>query len=88
MFTNLTVLTMLRYFLNEDIARDILSSIRRMLKHKVSMIRRKSLLVYYNVSQNFPHLIDDLKEVIMLSLTDQDTPVLFAGLSIIKDLIN
>lgn len=61
MFTNLTVLTMLRYFINDDISRDVLPILRKMLKHKIGMIRRKSLLAYYNIFQLYPHLIDDMQ---------------------------
>lgn len=53
----MTVLTMLRYFINEDIASDIIPIIRRMLKHKLSLIRRKSLFVIYNIYKIYPYLI-------------------------------
>lgn len=70
MFTNLTALTMLRYFINDDISRDVLVVLRRMIKHKVGMIRRKALLVFYNIYQLFPHLIDDMQETVMTSFSD------------------
>jgi|JI10StandDraft_1071094.scaffolds.fasta_scaffold5073593_1 vesicle coat complex subunit len=49
MFTNLTVLTMLRYFIHDDISQDIMPLLRKLIKHKISMIRRKVILVLYNV---------------------------------------
>ena len=69
-FTTLTVLTMLRYFLNEDLITDMLPILRKMLKHKLAMIRRKSMLVIYNIYQKYPHLIDDIKDIVLNGLGD------------------
>lgn len=86
-FTILTVLTMLRYFMNEDLIGDILSQLRALMKHKLAMIRRKALLVMYNIYQKFPHLIDDIKELAVGGLNDPEVPVLFASISVLKQLI-
>lgn len=48
---------MLRYFINDDLARDILPSVRKLLKNKMSIVRRKSMLVLYNIYQLYPHLV-------------------------------
>lgn len=87
-FTNLTVLTMLRYFINEDIGSDILQILRKMLKNKMSMIRRKAMLVLYNVYQLMPHLVDDMREIVMGGFGDSETPVVFGALSILKRMID
>jgi vesicle coat complex subunit len=57
MFNNLIVLTMLRYFIHDDIGQDIMPLLRKLHKHKVSMIRRKVTLVLYNIYQILPHLV-------------------------------
>jgi vesicle coat complex subunit len=59
-FDNLTALTMLRYFINNDIAREMLPSLRKMLSNCNVMVRKKCLLVLHNVHQLYPHLLDDL----------------------------
>ncbi len=69
-FTNLTVLTMLRYFINDDLAKDIMPFLRKMLKHKLAMTRRKSLLVLHNIYQLYPHLIDDFKDIVLSAFSD------------------
>ena len=61
MFVNLTVLTMLRYFINDDISNDIVPLVRKLVKHKVAMIRRKALLVLFNIYQMYPHFVEDIK---------------------------
>lgn len=86
-FTTLTVLTMLRYFLNEDLINDILPLLRKMLKNKLAMIRRKSLLVMYNIYEKYPHLLDDIKEIVIAGLADPEVPSLFAALSVLKPLV-
>ena len=48
---------MFRYFLNEDLINDVLPILNQMLKHKLGVIRRKSLLVLFNIYQKYPHLI-------------------------------
>lgn len=68
MFINLTVLTMLRYFINDDISTDIIPLLRKLLKHKVGMIRRKSLLVLYNIYQSYPHLVSDIRDITVTAL--------------------
>lgn len=75
---------MLRYFINDDIARDIMPSLRKMLKNKLAMTRRKTLLVMYNIYQLYPHLVDDLKDIVLTGFSDPDVPVMFGALSILK----
>ena len=87
-FTNLTVLTMLRYFINEDIGADIIQALRKMLKHKMSMIRRKSLFVMFNIHQQLPHLVEDIKELVLVGFNDPETPVTFGALSMLKLMID
>jgi vesicle coat complex subunit len=79
---------MLRYFINEDIGADILAALRKMLKHKMSMIRRKSLFVMFNIYQQFPHLVEDIREIVLNAFNDPETPVAFGALSLLKRLID
>lgn len=79
---------MLRYFINEDIGADILAALRKMLKHKMSMIRRKSLFVMFNIYQQFPHLVEDIREIVLNAFNDTETPVAFGALSLLKRLID
>lgn len=88
MFVNLTVLTMLRYFINDDISTDIIPLLRKLLKHKVAMIRRKALLVLYNIYQAYPHLVTDIRDMAFTALAENETPVHFAAIGVIKMLIN
>lgn len=83
-FTNLTVLTMMRYFINDDIAQDVIPILQRMLKNKLSMIRRKSLQVIYNIYQVYPHLVDNIKDLVITGFNDADVPVMFGALNILK----
>lgn len=78
---------MLRYFLNEDLVTDILPVVRKLMKNKLAMIRRKSLLLIYNMYQKYPHLIEDIKELAVVGLSDPEVPVLFGALSVLKQLI-
>lgn len=79
---------MLRYFINEDIGADILALLRKLGKHKMAMIRRKSLFVLYNIYQLYPHLVGDFRELLLVAFGDPETPVLFAALNILKTLID
>ena len=78
---------MLRYFINEDIGADIISALRKMLKHKMSMIRRKSLFVMFNIYQQLPHLVEDMRELVLAAFNDPETPVVFGALSLLKRLM-
>ena len=78
---------MLRYFLNSDLIGEVLPVIRKMLKDKMSMVRRKSLLVIYNIYQIQPLSVTDIKQVTIDALNDPDVPVIFGALSILKNLI-
>ena len=85
-FTVLTVLTMLRYFINEDLASDILPTLKKLLKNKLSMTRRKALLALFNIHQVCPHEIDDLPQLAIAGLNDPEVPVMLAGLSVVAQL--
>lgn len=78
---------MLRYFLNEDLIIDMMSILRPMLKHKLAMVRRKCILVMYNIYQKYPHLIDDIKDIVIAGLSDPEVPALFAAVSVLKPLV-
>lgn len=69
-FTVLTVLTMLRYFINEDLAGDILPILRKLLKAKLSMTRRKTILAFYNIYQLFPNEVEDMSSIALAGLFD------------------
>lgn len=53
-FTRLIALEMLRYFLNEDLISDAMSTLKKLLKDKLSAIRKKTLLILYSISQINP----------------------------------
>ena len=53
-FTKIIALSMLRYFLNEDLIRDATGLVRKLLKDKLGAIRRKSYLVMFNIYQLYP----------------------------------
>ena len=50
-FVIMTTLTLLRYFLTEDLIRHIVPVLRKLVKHHTSIIRRKSYLVLFNIHQ-------------------------------------
>jgi hypothetical protein len=75
---------MLRYFINDDIAHDVLPILQRMLKSKLSMVRRKSLQVIYNIYQIYPHFVDNMKDLVIAGFNDADVPVMFGALNILK----
>lgn len=78
---------MLRYFLNDDIAGDVVPVLRKMLRNKLSMVRRKSIFVLFHIYSLLPHLVSDIKEVIVAGLSDTEVPVMFGALSMLKNLI-
>ena len=53
-FTRLIALEMLRYFLNEDLILDALPLIKKLLKDKLSAIRKKTLLILYTIFEMYP----------------------------------
>ena len=69
-FVVMTTLTMMRYFLTEDLVHRILPIIKKLLKHQTSIIRRKSYLVLYNIHQVYPHLFEDVKQLSIEALHD------------------
>lgn len=85
--TNLVVLTMFRYFINEDLVNDTIDKVRKMLKHRLGMIRRKSILVMFNIYQKYPYLVPDIAEIASGALSDTEVPGVFAGMSVFKQLI-
>jgi vesicle coat complex subunit len=52
-FIIMTTLTMLRYFLTEQLISQIISILKKLTKHQTSIIRRKTFLVLHNIYQNF-----------------------------------
>lgn len=55
-FVVMTTLTLLRYFLTPELVQNIMPHLRKLLKHNTSIIRRKSNLVLYNISQSYPEM--------------------------------
>lgn len=86
-FVIMTTLTMLRYFLTEDLIQHILPTLRKLIKHQTSIIRRKSYLVLFHIYQNYPSLIADVKSMVVDALHDQETPVVFAGVNMLYQLV-
>lgn len=82
-FVVMTTLTLLRYFLSEDLVHQILPILKNLLKHQTSIIRRKSYLVLLNVNQDFPNLFSDIKALASEALHDSETPVIFAGVTML-----
>lgn len=86
-FTIMTTLTLLRYFLTEHLVHHLLPLLRKLLKHSTSIIRRKSYLALYNIHTLFRDLLPDIKSLALEALADQETPVMFAGLSMIFETV-
>ena len=53
-FTKIIALTMIRYFLNEDLIREATGFVRKLLKDPLGAIRRKSYLAMFNIYQIQP----------------------------------
>jgi len=88
-FVIMTTLTLLRYFLTDDLVGHILPILQKLLKHQISIVRRKSYLVLMNISQNYPHLFSGIKSLAIEALNDSETPVIFAGISMLyKPVLN
>ena len=86
-FVIMTTLTMLRYFLTEDLVKEILPVLQKLTKHSTSIIRRKSFLVLFNIHQSNPLIVGDIKQLAIAALNDKETPVLFAGISMMHPLV-
>lgn len=88
-FVVMTTLTLLRYFLTDDLVGHILPILKKLLKHQTSIIRRKAYLVLMNINQSFPHLFAQIKPLVIEALNDSETPVIFAGISMLyKSILN
>ena len=86
-FIVMTTLTMLRYFLTEDLVVRLLPLIRKLLKHPTSIIRKKAYLVLYNISQHYPQLVEDIKNLAIEAIHDPDPPVVFTGLTMLHPML-
>jgi AP-4 complex subunit epsilon-1 len=86
-FVIMTTLTMLRYFLTQELVQNVLPVLRKLLKHPTSIIRKKAYLVLFNISQLYPDAVPDVKALAVEALQDQDTPVIFTGVSMLQGLV-
>ena len=86
-FTIMTTLTLLRYFLTEHLVQNLLPLLRKLLKHTTSIVRRKSYLALFNIHTLFKESLPDIKSLALEALSDQETPVMFAGLNMIFDIV-
>lgn len=86
-FVIMTTLTLLRYFLTDYLVGHIVPVLKKLIRHQTSIIRRKSYLALYNISQHFSHHLMDIKAYAVEALNDQESPVLFAGLAMIHPII-
>ena len=84
LYIQMIALTMLRYFLTQEICTEILPILQKMRKHNINMIRRKSLLIMLNIHQKHPNLLPDLKQLAVDAFNDGDPPVVFAGISVLS----
>lgn len=83
----MTTLTLLRYFLTDYLVSHILPILKKLTKHQTSIIRRKSYLALYNISQHFSHHLMEIKPFAIEALNDQESPVVFAGLAMIYPVV-
>jgi len=86
-FVIMTTLTLLRYFLTEDLIKQILPILKTLVKHQTSIIRRKSYFVLFNIYQDYPHLFSDIKPLVINALNDHETPVIFSGVNMLYPLV-
>ncbi len=86
-FVIMTTLTLLRYFLTDYLVTHILPILKKLIRHQTSIIRRKSYLALYNISQHFTYHLMDIKTYAVEALNDQESPVLFAGLTMIFPIV-
>ena len=52
-FIIMTTLTLLRYFLTEQLISQIMPTLKKLTKHQTSIIRRKTFLVLYNIYEKY-----------------------------------
>ena len=60
-FVVMTTLTLLRYFLSEDLVDTIMPTLKKLMKHPTSIIRRKVLLVMANIGRLYPKKVDNVR---------------------------
>lgn len=82
-FVVMTTLTLLRYFLSDSLLPALLPLLRKLTRHSISVIRRKSYLVLLNVHYLFPLQVSDLPQLAIEAMSEAETPVMFAGLSML-----
>jgi vesicle coat complex subunit len=82
-FIIMTTLTMLRYFLSDNLIPHLLPLLSKLLKHPTSIIRRKTFLVMLDIYQRYNHHVPDLKRLTIDAINDSESPVIFAGLSML-----
>ena len=78
-------LSVLRYFLTKELAIEVLPILQKLRKHDVNMIRRKALLILMSIHAKHPDVLPDIKQIIIDALADPDTPVVFAGISMLSN---
>jgi len=69
-FIIMTTLTLLRYFLTEQLISQIMTILKKLTKHNTSIIRRKSFLALFNIYQNFNSELPDIKSFALEALND------------------
>ena len=69
-FVIMTTLTLLRYFLTEQLISQIMTILKKLTKHNTSIIRRKSFLALFNIYQNFNSELPDIKSFALEALND------------------
>ena len=70
-FVVMTTLTLLRYFLTEDLVRQILPTLKTLITHQTSIIRRKSFFVLFDIHQKYKHLFSDIKPLVDKAINDR-----------------
>jgi hypothetical protein len=83
----MTTLTLLRYFLTDYLVTHIIPILKKLIRHQTSIIRRKSYLALYNINQHFSYHLMDIKTYAVDALNDAESPVLFAGLTMIYPIV-
>jgi AP-4 complex subunit epsilon-1 len=86
-FVIMTTLTLLRYFLTDYLVSHIIPILKKLIRHPTSIIRRKTYLALYNINQHFSHHLADIKAYAIEALSDQETPVIFAGLTMVYPMV-
>lgn len=68
----MTSLTMLRYFLTQDLVPLVMPLLTPLLKHNIPIIKRKAHLVLLDIHQRFPALpaLPSLKPHVITALND------------------